>query len=92
MSTQQQLDALTVQMRADEIRRQLHATPQPAGRRGVRSPPSVPSKKRKVSADSGYGSTMVTFKGSDDSLLLDIDSWAGAKLTFADGSSLDVDA
>ena len=40
----------------------------------------------------GYGSTMVTFKGSDDSLLLDIDSWAGAKLTFADGSSLQVEA
>lgn len=40
----------------------------------------------------GYSSTMVTFKGSDDSLLLDIDSWAGATLTFADGSSLAVDA
>lgn len=61
MSTQQQLDALAAQMRADEIRRQLYATPQPAGGRGVlRSPPSLPSKKRKVSADSGYGSIMAS--------------------------------
>lgn len=60
MSTQQQLDAVAVQMRADEIRRQLYATPQPAGGRGVRSPPSLPSKKRKVSADSGYGSTIAS--------------------------------
>jgi hypothetical protein len=40
----------------------------------------------------GVGNTLVTFKGSDDSLVLDIDSWAAATLTFADGSSLDVDA
>ena len=40
----------------------------------------------------GAGSTLVTFKGSDDLLVLDIDSWAAATLTFADGSRLDVDA
>jgi len=40
----------------------------------------------------GHGSTMVTFKGSDDSLLLDASSWSAATLTFADGSSLSVQA
>jgi hypothetical protein len=40
----------------------------------------------------GHGSTMVTFKDSDDSLLIDASNWTGATLTFADGGSLHVDA
>jgi Ca2+-binding RTX toxin-like protein len=40
----------------------------------------------------GHGSTMVTFKGSEDSLLIDASSWTGATLTFADGDSLHIDA
>ena len=40
----------------------------------------------------GHGSTMVTFKGSDDSLLIDASNWTGATLTFADGDSLHIDA
>jgi hypothetical protein len=38
------------------------------------------------------GNAVVSFKGSDESLVLDLDGKASAKLTFADQGTLDISA